>query len=207
MQVLGLRLFCVVWLSLFNCFYCLLPVHNIAAVCVVFPKKGNYCSFLFSDGTGMLGRIMFAWLQGWVNVIKKRNPCCCLCHCYVCILYCRLSAAINPQGWGFIACATNTYPKQFVCFNFLVLRPNFINCRSSLDCDAKRWRLFADMLNDFAICLEISAPFFPAWFTFIVCISGVCKVIRNYLLLIDLETTLGALVLGKNSTASIGFGK
>jgi hypothetical protein len=28
-----------------------------------------------------------------------------------------------------------------------------------LDCDAKRWRLFADILNDFAICLEIAAPF------------------------------------------------
>ncbi|XP_067933462.1 RUS family member 1-like [Watersipora subatra] len=67
-------------------------------------------TWILKDGTGMLGRILFAWLQG-----------------------------------------------------------------SSLDCDAKRWRLFADMLNDFAICLEISAPFFPLSFTFIVCTAGVCK--------------------------------
>ncbi|KAF6022712.1 hypothetical protein EB796_018988 [Bugula neritina] len=67
-------------------------------------------TWIMKDGTGMIGRILFAWLQG-----------------------------------------------------------------SSLDCDAKRWRLFADMLNDFAICLEISAPFFPLWFTLIVCVSGVCK--------------------------------
>lgn len=84
------------------------------------------------------------------------------------------------------------------------MRHNFINYRSSLDCDAKRWRLFADMLNDFAICLEISAPFFPAWFTFIVCISGVCKVIINGIFHSDLEITMEALALGKNSTASSG---
>ncbi|KAK6190597.1 hypothetical protein SNE40_002428 [Patella caerulea] len=67
-------------------------------------------TWLLKDGTGMLGRIMFAWLKG-----------------------------------------------------------------SNLDCDAKRWRLFADILNDFAIFLEILAPNFKPIFTPIVCTAGVCK--------------------------------
>ncbi|XP_078468223.1 RUS family member 1 isoform X1 [Lampetra planeri] len=46
---------------------------------------------------------------------------------------------------------------------------------SSLDCDAKKWRLFADVLNDVAIFLEILAPGFPPLFTFVVCVSGVLK--------------------------------
>ncbi|CAH1801676.1 unnamed protein product [Owenia fusiformis] len=67
-------------------------------------------TWLMKDGTGMVGRILFAWMQG-----------------------------------------------------------------TSLDYDAKRWRLFADILNDFAIFLEILAPLFKAYFTFIVCIAGVGK--------------------------------
>ncbi|XP_071110921.1 RUS family member 1-like [Haliotis cracherodii] len=68
-------------------------------------------TWLLKDGTGMLGRIVFAWIQG-----------------------------------------------------------------TNLDCDAKRWRLFADILNDFAIFLEILAPNFPRqYFTPIVCVAGVCK--------------------------------
>ncbi|ESO97865.1 hypothetical protein LOTGIDRAFT_152971 [Lottia gigantea] len=43
---------------------------------------------------------------------------------------------------------------------------------SNLDCDAKRWRLFADILNDFAIFLEILAPNFKPFFTPIVCTAG-----------------------------------
>ncbi|XP_075928819.1 RUS family member 1 isoform X2 [Petromyzon marinus] len=46
---------------------------------------------------------------------------------------------------------------------------------SSLDCDAKKWRLFADVLNDVAIFLEILAPGFPPLFTLVVCVSGVLK--------------------------------
>ncbi|XP_038053737.1 RUS family member 1-like isoform X2 [Patiria miniata] len=67
-------------------------------------------TWLLKDGTGMCGRILFAWYQG-----------------------------------------------------------------SSLDCDAKRWRLFADILNDTAICIELVSPLFPKYFTAIACISGVCK--------------------------------
>ncbi|XP_061188413.1 RUS family member 1-like [Saccostrea echinata] len=67
-------------------------------------------TWILKDGTGMLGRIMFAWIQG-----------------------------------------------------------------TSLDCDAKRWRLFADILNDLAIFMEIMAPNFKTYFTPIVCTAGVCK--------------------------------
>lgn len=67
-------------------------------------------TWLMKDGTGMVGRIVFAWMQG-------------------------------------------TY----------------------LDSDCKRWRLFADILNDLAMFLEILAPFFKTYFTFIICVAGVGK--------------------------------
>ncbi|KAM9305053.1 LOW QUALITY PROTEIN: RUS family member 1 [Gastrophryne carolinensis] len=69
-------------------------------------------TWILKDGTGMVGRIAFAWMKG-----------------------------------------------------------------SQLDCDAKRWRLFADLLNDAAIFMEIVAPVFPSCFTLIVCTAGVCKCI------------------------------
>ncbi|KAK5913823.1 hypothetical protein CgunFtcFv8_008315 [Champsocephalus gunnari] len=67
-------------------------------------------TWLLRDGTGMLGRILFAWQKG-----------------------------------------------------------------SKLDSEAKKWRLFADVLNDIAMFMEISAPYFPAGFTLIVCTAGVFK--------------------------------
>ncbi|XP_035660501.1 RUS family member 1-like isoform X2 [Branchiostoma floridae] len=73
---------------------------------------GATITWILKDGTGMLGRILFAWLQG-----------------------------------------------------------------TSLDCDAKRWRLFADIVNDFSIFLELVAPAFPLFFTGIVCVAGVGKAI------------------------------
>ena len=38
------------------------------------------------------------------------------------------------------------------------------------------FRLFADILNDAAICTEMIAPFFKDYFTGIVCVAGVMKV-------------------------------
>lgn len=67
-------------------------------------------TWLLRDGTGMLGRILFAWQKG-----------------------------------------------------------------SKLDSEAKKWRLFADGLNDIAMFMEILAPHFPAFFTLIVCTAGVFK--------------------------------
>ncbi|KAL5015975.1 hypothetical protein ScPMuIL_005564 [Solemya velum] len=69
-------------------------------------------TWILKDGTGMIGRIWFAWLKG-----------------------------------------------------------------SSLDCDAKRWRLFADMMNDLAIFMKILAPSFPHLFTGIICVAGVFQAI------------------------------
>ncbi|XP_014455665.3 RUS family member 1 isoform X2 [Alligator mississippiensis] len=69
-------------------------------------------TWILKDGTGMLGRIVFAWMKG-----------------------------------------------------------------SQLDCEAKQWRLFADILNDVAIFMEIVAPAFPACFTLILCTSGLFKCI------------------------------
>lgn len=37
-------------------------------------------------------------------------------------------------------------------------------------------RLFADILNDIAMFMEILAPYFPAVFTLIMCVSGIFKV-------------------------------
>ncbi|XP_075897545.1 RUS family member 1 [Nelusetta ayraudi] len=67
-------------------------------------------TWLLRDGTGMLGRIVFAWWKG----IK-------------------------------------------------------------LDSEAKKWRLFADVLNDMAMFMEILAPYFPPFYTLIVCTAGVFK--------------------------------
>ncbi|KAM3597557.1 uncharacterized protein V6R79_006059 [Siganus canaliculatus] len=46
---------------------------------------------------------------------------------------------------------------------------------SKLDSEAKKWRLFADVLNDIAMFMEILAPYFPACFTLIVCTAGIFK--------------------------------
>ncbi|CAG5123515.1 unnamed protein product [Candidula unifasciata] len=46
---------------------------------------------------------------------------------------------------------------------------------TGLDCDAKRWRLFADVLNDFAFFLDIMSPAFGSYFTLVVCASGICR--------------------------------
>ncbi|KAM6905128.1 RUS family member 1 [Xenentodon cancila] len=46
---------------------------------------------------------------------------------------------------------------------------------TKLDSEAKKWRLFADVLNDTAMFMEILAPYFPACFTLIVCTAGVFK--------------------------------
>uniref|UniRef100_A0A3B3WGI6 RUS family member 1 n=1 Tax=Poecilia mexicana TaxID=48701 RepID=A0A3B3WGI6_9TELE len=67
-------------------------------------------TWLLRDGTGMLGRILFAWRKG-----------------------------------------------------------------SKLDSEAKKWRLFADVLNDIAMFMEILAPHFPACFTLVVCTAGIFK--------------------------------
>lgn len=67
-------------------------------------------TWLLRDGTGMLGRILFAWQKG-----------------------------------------------------------------SKLDSEAKKWRLFADGLNDIAMFMEILAPHFTTFFTLILCMAGVFK--------------------------------
>nr|XP_020014226.1 RUS1 family protein C16orf58 homolog isoform X2 [Castor canadensis] len=48
---------------------------------------------------------------------------------------------------------------------------------SKLDCNAKQWRLFADILNDLAMFLEIMAPIFPICFTMTVSTSNLAKCI------------------------------
>ncbi|XP_035212181.1 RUS family member 1-like isoform X2 [Stegodyphus dumicola] len=67
-------------------------------------------TWLIKDGTSMIGRICFAWLQG-----------------------------------------------------------------TKLDSDCKKWRLFADVLNDIAMFLDLVSAYFQNHFTLIVCISGLCK--------------------------------
>ncbi|KAM6166020.1 RUS family member 1 [Erethizon dorsatum] len=48
---------------------------------------------------------------------------------------------------------------------------------SKLDCNAKQWRLFADILNDAAMFLEIVAPVLPVCFTVTVSTSNLAKCI------------------------------
>ncbi|XP_066918536.1 RUS family member 1-like [Clytia hemisphaerica] len=46
---------------------------------------------------------------------------------------------------------------------------------TQLDCDAKRWRLCADVLNDTAIFLDLLAPIFKSYFIFIACLSSITR--------------------------------
>ncbi|ETV71418.1 hypothetical protein, variant 1 [Aphanomyces astaci] len=43
------------------------------------------------------------------------------------------------------------------------------------DANVKFWRLYADVINDFGLTLDMLAPFFPLYVTEILCISSVCK--------------------------------
>lgn len=47
---------------------------------------------------------------------------------------------------------------------------------SNLDYDSKKWRLFADLLNDAAILLELMCQHFKGYVTPVLCISSVVKV-------------------------------
>ncbi|CAH2229661.1 jg18845 [Pararge aegeria aegeria] len=46
---------------------------------------------------------------------------------------------------------------------------------SSLDSYSKKWRLYADTLNDAAMCIEIALPLFGGYTTFALCVSTVMK--------------------------------
>ncbi|KAH7958892.1 hypothetical protein HPB49_006134 [Dermacentor silvarum] len=67
-------------------------------------------TWILRDGTGMTGRILFAWFQG-----------------------------------------------------------------SNLDYDSKKWRLFADILNDIAIFLELMCQYFKGYVTAVLCVSSIAK--------------------------------
>lgn len=43
------------------------------------------------------------------------------------------------------------------------------------DVNVKRWRLFADVINDVGLTLDMLAPFFPTLVTEVLCVSSVCK--------------------------------
>ncbi|XP_037111868.1 RUS1 family protein C16orf58 homolog isoform X1 [Syngnathus acus] len=92
-------------------------------------------TWLLRDGTGMLGRIVFAWLKGYISAL-------------------RLSVRGGKRT-----------------------RVIFVNGASVL---GTSWTLRprnGDILNDFAMFMEILAPFFPAWFTLIACTSGLFKAV------------------------------
>ncbi|OQV22075.1 RUS1 family protein C16orf58-like protein [Hypsibius exemplaris] len=48
---------------------------------------------------------------------------------------------------------------------------------SDLDCDLKRWRLRADILNDVAMFLDVCSPSFGHYFVYIVCLSALLKAV------------------------------
>lgn len=49
--------------------------------------------------------------------------------------------------------------------------------RTYLDAYSKKWRLYADTLNDAAMCIEIALPLFKSYITFALCVSTVMKAI------------------------------
>lgn len=45
--------------------------------------------------------------------------------------------------------------------------------RNNLDCNAKQWRLFADVLNDCGIFVQLIVPMMPkVYFTPVMCLAG-----------------------------------
>ena len=45
----------------------------------------------------------------------------------------------------------------------LLIQAKIHSAGSDLDHNCKKWRLFADILNDSALCLQLSGPLWPAW--------------------------------------------
>lgn len=58
-----------------------------------------------------------------------------------------------------------------------VLLKNCFPCRTCLDAYSKKWRLYADTLNDAAMCIEIALPYFKNYTTVVLCVSTVMKAI------------------------------
>lgn len=56
--------------------------------------------------------------------------------------------------------------KICICFPFI---------RTDLDGQCKKWRLFADILNDIAMGLELLLPYFSSYSLGILCISTAMK--------------------------------
>lgn len=57
-------------------------------------------------------------------------------------------------------------------------KKKYLNCRSELDIDSKKWRLRADFLNDLAMGIEIfMLPRFPELSTYILCGTTTMKAI------------------------------
>ncbi|KAI8430926.1 hypothetical protein MSG28_001044 [Choristoneura fumiferana] len=63
-----------------------------------------------------------------------------------------------------------------------------------LDAYSKKWRLYADTLNDAAMCIEIALPLFKNYTTFALCVSTVMKAIVGVadLKIAGFQITLGA---------------
>lgn len=49
--------------------------------------------------------------------------------------------------------------------------------RNSLDADCKKWRLFADIINDSAMFLELTVPYFPDFSLHVLCLTTTMKAI------------------------------
>lgn len=104
--------------------------------------------------------------------------------CMKCVVYFMSCHALDVPSSYFYALLCHSSPSMFL-YAFLSLSLFFEAC-FSLSLSAKNIkrnknffppaRLFADILNDVAMFVEILAPNFPACFTLIVCTAGIFKV-------------------------------
>lgn len=60
---------------------------------------------------------------------------------------------------------------------WLFLQFHILGCRTDLDCDLKRWRLRADILNDVSMFLDVCSSNFGGFFVHIACASALLKAI------------------------------
>jgi len=65
----------------------------------------------------------------------------------------------------------------FITFDIKVYVRLLCSYRTKLDGQCKKWRLFADILNDVAMGMELLVPYFLSYSVVILCMSTVMKAI------------------------------
>ena len=69
--------------------------------------------------------------------------------------------------------------RAFQCIK-IVVEVHLLCYRSSLDSDCKKWRLFADVINDIAMFLELTVPLISTFSLQVLCVTSTMKALVNF---------------------------